>query len=239
MDHSVTIMIDSIVISGICFESSENSSSTNGEEVSVQSRLVRETGESMADARVLPKILASLSITGTQPCFMLEVLSRRMTGFQGESCMLHRAIFISMIAFFMPAGATLAEKANMAASDLSKTATHLIVGKVAAVYERTETTGDWKYTKYVAEIRVSNCEKGEGLKKGDLVYARYWNRAWQGRGPMPPSTSGHRGLPAAGDTVRVYLARNAYDGFDHDNKDGGFNVIGANGFEKLQPEPER
>jgi hypothetical protein len=35
----------------------------------------------------------------------------------------------------------------------------------------------------------------------------------------------------------VYLARNAHDGFDPDNKDGGFNVIGANGFEKLAPPP--
>ena len=33
----------------------------------------------------------------------------------------------------------------------------------------------------------------------------------------------------------MYLARNAYDGFGADNKDGGLNVIGANGFEKLKP----
>jgi hypothetical protein len=49
----------------------------------------------------------------------------------------------------------------------------------------------------------------------------------------PPSTSGHRGLPEEGDRVRVYLARNAYDGFTDQNEDGGYNVIGANGFELL------
>ena len=38
-----------------------------------------------------------------------------------------------------------------------------------------------------------------------------------------------RRIPKEGDRVRVYLARNAYDGFG-DNGDGGFNVIGANGF---------
>jgi len=30
--------------------------------------------------------------------------------------------------------------------------------------------------------------------------------------------------------VLIYLAKNAYDGFTRDNHDGGFNVIGANGF---------
>ncbi len=35
-------------------------------------------------------------------------------------------------------------------------------------------------------------------------------------------------------TVRVYLARSAYDGFGYGNKDGGFNVIAPNGFEKIK-----
>jgi hypothetical protein len=50
---------------------------------------------------------------------------------------------------------------------------------------------------------------------------------------MPPGTNGHRGCPSEGATLRIYLARNAYDGFSDDNKDGGFNVIGANGFEEM------
>jgi hypothetical protein len=127
-----------------------------------------------------------------------------------------------------------AEKVDMSPEQLRKTATHVITGQVTVVYERTETTGEWKYTKYAAEIRVEECEKGDGIKKGDLVYARYWRRAWIGKGRVPPSTAGHRGLPSDGESLRVYLARNAYDGFS-DNKDGGFNVIGANGFEKLKP----
>ena len=36
-----------------------------------------------------------------------------------------------------------------------------------------------------------------------------------------------------GATIRAYLARNACDGFG-ETKDGGFNVIGANGFEKVK-----
>jgi hypothetical protein len=132
-----------------------------------------------------------------------------------------------------------AEKVNMSPADLQSTATHVVVGKVNAIYERTAVDGDWNYTHYVAEIRVDACKKGEGTKKGDLVYARYWRRSWQGKGRQPPSTSGHRGLPSTGETVRVYLARNAYDGFSSGNKDGGFNVIGANGFEKLTARPSK
>jgi hypothetical protein len=130
-----------------------------------------------------------------------------------------------------------AEKVDMSADELRKTATHVVMGQVTAIYERAETEGDWKYTRYVAEVRVGECEKGDGIRKGALVYVRYWRRAWVGKGQIPPSTVGHRGLPDAGDSVRVYLARNAYDGFSQDNKDGGFNVLGANGFEKLKPAP--
>lgn len=126
-----------------------------------------------------------------------------------------------------------AEKVPMSPEELRKTATHIVTGQVVGVYERTETSGDWKYTKYVAEVRVGECEKGDGLSKGDPVYIRYWTRSWIGKGQIPPSTVGHRDLPGDGNLIRVYLSRNAYDGFG-DNKDGGFNVIGANGFEKLK-----
>ena len=132
-----------------------------------------------------------------------------------------------------------AEKVPLSPEELLKTATHVVTGKVAAVYSRTATEGDWKYTRYVAEVRVGECAKGDGVKKGELVYARYWQRTWVGSGQMPPNTIGHRGLPAADDTVRVYLARNAYDGFTTENKDGGFNVIGANGFEAVKPASDK
>ena len=141
----------------------------------------------------------------------------------------------AVVTSFVLASPLRAEKVSMSPEELLKTATHVITGQVTAIYQRTETAGDWKYTKYVAEIRIDKCEKGEGVKKGDLVYARYWQRAWIGKGQLPPSTTGHRGLPSDGESIRVYLARNAYDGFSFDNKDGGFNVIGANGIEKLKP----
>jgi hypothetical protein len=127
------------------------------------------------------------------------------------------------------------EKVDLPPEELLRTATHVITGRVTAIYERTEAAGNCQTTYYVAEIRVGECEKGEGIEKGSLLYARYWRRGWIGKEKAPPDTSGHRGLPNVGDSMRVFLARKAYDGFSFENKDGGFNVIGANGFEKLKP----
>src|SRR5438093_1483362 len=62
-----------------------------------------------------------------------------------------------------------------------------------------------------------------------------WQNGWVGKTKQPPSTNGHHGIPDKGESVRVYMARNAYDGFTDDNKDGGFNVIGGNGFERVKP----
>ncbi|KAF0244489.1 MAG: hypothetical protein FD180_2450 [Planctomycetota bacterium] len=126
-----------------------------------------------------------------------------------------------------------AEKVNMSPEKLRETATHVVVGKVVAVYARKVEDAKWRTTHYVAEVAVADVEKGEGLAKGGLVYARYWTREWIGGGDMPPGTNGHRDCPAEGKTLRIYLARNAYDGFSDENKDGGFNVIGANGFEAI------
>jgi hypothetical protein len=122
-----------------------------------------------------------------------------------------------------------AEKVDLGPNQLRDIATHVVVGKIVAVYERKERKGDWNYTHYLAEVKVDKSEKGD-LKAGALAYVRYWTRAHARRGLPPPSTKGHRGLPAAGETKRIYLARNAYDGFSKDNDDGGLNVIGANGF---------
>ena len=127
----------------------------------------------------------------------------------------------------------------MSADELKATATHVVRGEVVAVYERGTRDSDWQYTHYVAEVRVAATEKGEGIKAGDLVYVRYWHRSWVGKGLPEPNTSGHRGRPVVGETHRIYVSKNAYDGFSRDNKDGGFNVIGANGFEKLKAEPRK
>jgi hypothetical protein len=126
-----------------------------------------------------------------------------------------------------------AEKVDLPPQQLRDTATHVIVGAVVQVYERKDTDKDWATTFYLAEIHIKEIEKGEGIKVGELVYVRYWRRTWVGGSTRPLNTAGHRGLPKSGESLRIYLARNAYDGFGTTG-DGGFNVIGANGFEKLK-----
>jgi hypothetical protein len=126
-----------------------------------------------------------------------------------------------------------AEKIDMDPGELRETATHVIVGEIVHVYERKEVDKEWSTTHYVAEVRVKEIEKGGGIEKGGLVYVRYWRRSWVGEGHIPPSTVGHRGAPKSGESLRIYMSRNAYDGFGTTN-DGGFNVIGANGFERLK-----
>jgi hypothetical protein len=141
--------------------------------------------------------------------------------------------FAFLLAVLVTVAGVRGEKVNMSPAELKKTATHVIVGTVIAVYESTVTDKDWSTTRCLAEVRIKSVEKGENLKEDELVYIRYWHRRWIGSGRPYPTTNGHRGLPQAGETLRIYLARNAYNGFGQTN-DGGFDVIGANGFEKLK-----
>ncbi len=144
-------------------------------------------------------------------------------------------ILISLSSLSLTVPTLAPDKVDMTPVDLEKTATHVVLGEVTSIYTKEETVGKWCYTRYLAEVHVADVEKGIGLAKGELIYARYWTRRYLGQ-VAPPSTNGHRGLAKEGETLRIYLARNAYDGFQRINDDGGFNVIGANGFEKLKGE---
>jgi hypothetical protein len=143
-----------------------------------------------------------------------------------------RTSLVILVALVLVPALAHAEKVDLTPDQLRETATHVITGEVKAVYSHTVREGSWRVTRYLAEVAVGTVEKGDGLQAGGLAYVRYWHRSWSGPGYPPPSTNGHRGLPAVGQTVRIYLARNAYDGFGTTD-DGGLNVIGANGFEAL------
>ncbi len=143
-------------------------------------------------------------------------------------------LVLGIVSSFAWGSAVFAEKATMTAEENAEVATDIAVGTVTAIYTREQEIGDWHYVFHLAEIKVEKVEKGKGLSDKAPAYVRYWHRGWIGEGNVPPSSSGHRGLPAEGDQVRVYVAKNAYDGFSFDNKDGGFNVIGCDGFEVLK-----
>lgn len=119
---------------------------------------------------------------------------------------------------------------NRSKEKLAELSTHIVTAGIVALYERQVEARSWATTHRVAEMRVKRVEKGELHDADGLIYVRYWDRKWVGKRPGPPSTHGHRGLPSEGDSVRLYLAHNAYDGFGTTNEDGGFNVLGPNGF---------
>lgn len=141
------------------------------------------------------------------------------------------------------------EKAPMSKEGLQKVATHVVIGEVLRVYSVDEKEPGYSYKRSIAEIVVETVEKAPGggaraldaSLEGELVYARWFVR--RDRRTLPrPGGSGHYGwTPSRGDRVRVYLARNAYDGFltAENNADGGYNVVVPNGFEKLEARPKR
>ncbi len=146
--------------------------------------------------------------------------------------------FVSLMAFGALAtflcGAAWAEKAPLSTKELEETATHIVVGRVQAIYSRTERKGNYEYTRFIAEVRIEKVEKGEA--PSDLIYVRYFDIDWKGPGNPPPGPSGHT-QPKLGSTHRFYLARNAYDGFStkDNNNDGGYNVVYGNGIQPAKP----
>ena len=132
-----------------------------------------------------------------------------------------------------------AERVPMAPEELQRRATHIVVGQVTAVYAREmPKRKGFVDTHYVAEVRPEKWEKGESPAGAALIYVRYWKREWAGIGLPPPDTSGYSSRPKDGERVRMFLTREGYNGFGH-TTDGGFTVIGPNGFdrESLPPAP--
>jgi hypothetical protein len=91
--------------------------------------------------------------------------------------------------------------------DLKDMSTHTVVGKLRMVYRSVEMHGDFQYTHGIAEIAVEKVEKGVGPKGGEVVYVRFWNDIWTGKGPVPPHSDGHH-VPMQGAVVRAYVKRN-------------------------------
>ena len=134
----------------------------------------------------------------------------------------------------------LADQRPWSKDELETMATHVVVGKVKAIYSFKERKGDYEFTRLVAEVKIDKHEKGEGAN--DLIYVRYFTTAWKGSGPVPPGSSGHSGfLPKPGGTHRFYLSKKGYDGASLDGpKDGGFNIICPNGVQPADnPQEEK
>ena len=128
-------------------------------------------------------------------------------------------------------------KAPSSKQQLETIATHIVVGKVQAVYSYKEREGiplvsGFEYDHKVAEVKIEKVEKGNMSES--LVYVRYWSRTWKGIGLPPPGGQSYENQPKKGQTCRFYLSRNAYDGLSRKgNNDGGYNVVYVNGIQPI------
>ena len=142
-------------------------------------------------------------------------------------------IFLSLFLFNFIWGA----KAPSSKQELETIATHIVVGKVQAVYSYMEREGiplvsGYEYDHKVAEVKIEKVEKGKISES--LLYVRYWSRTWKGIGLPPPGGQSYENQPKKGETCRFYLSRNAYDGWSRKgNNDGGYNVVYVNGIQPI------
>lgn len=98
-----------------------------------------------------------------------------------------------------------------------KVAEDIIVGKVQAVYSHVEVKKDWKWTRYIAEVKVEKVKRGTNLKKGQLAYVRYFSCQYVGKQNVRPDTGGFRITPKNSQTIETYLKKS--------KKDGGLDVV--------------
>ena len=143
-------------------------------------------------------------------------------------------MFLSFFLFNFIWGA----KAPSSKQQLETIATHIVVGKVQAVYSYKEREGiplvsGYEYDHKVAEVKIEKVEKGKVSEK--LIYVRYWSRKWTGIGLPPPGGQSFSPQPEKGQMCRFYLAKNSYDGLsEKGNQDGGYNVVYVNGVEPIK-----
>jgi hypothetical protein len=128
------------------------------------------------------------------------------------------------------------ERPALSPEEQKAEATHIVTGVVTAVYSReVETTLYGKgtlETHYLLEIEVRGIEKGGGIDKGDVVYARCWRLKKRGEGGVVPGPSGHSDIPKEGEQVRAFLAKGKYG--PTGQADNGSTLVYPNGIEKLK-----
>ena len=128
-------------------------------------------------------------------------------------------------------------KAPSSVEKLQQVATHIVVGKVQAIYSYKEREGiplvsGYEYEHKIAEVKIDKVEKGKLSEK--LIYVRYWNRTWRRLGLPPPGGQSYYPQPKVGQLCRFYLAKNSYDGWSMDkNDDGGYNIVYVNGVQPI------
>jgi hypothetical protein len=146
--------------------------------------------------------------------------------------------FLGTIAALFVLTATVArgERVPLSPEEQSAEATHIVTGVVKAIYGRDVETALYGKgtveTHYVVEIEVRGVEKGAGIAKGDIVYARCWRLKKHGENGQVPGPSGHFDIPKEGDQVRAFLVKGKYGATGQ--ADNGTALVYPNGIEKLK-----
>jgi hypothetical protein len=126
----------------------------------------------------------------------------------------------ALIGFAVVTPVSRAEVPVLRPNDLKQQSTHIVVGKITTLYRSVEPGTDFEQTRGIAEILIDKVEKGAGPKAGEVLFVRFWNQRWVGKGDeVPPHSGGHH-VPDQGKTVRAYLTR---------GKDGSYEVLLPNG----------
>jgi hypothetical protein len=126
-----------------------------------------------------------------------------------------------------------AERRPLSRAEKEAEASHIVAGVVQGVYSREVQTSLYGRgtveTHYLVDLEVGSVAKGQVLKPGQRVYAHCWRLKKHGALGVVPGPSGHFGIPAAGDRVRVYLKGEAGK---------ALRVVSPNGFDAL-PRPKK
>lgn len=125
-----------------------------------------------------------------------------------------------------------AEKVDSRPEELRAIATHIVEGRVESIFAKRELRGGMERLAHQALISIDGVLKGDGLSPGDRVGVRYWTQHWILPSTPPTDTNGHAPIPRTGDRVRVHVVDRGYNGFG-ETIDGGYDVVGRNGFEIL------
>jgi hypothetical protein len=81
----------------------------------------------------------------------------------------------------------------------------IVVGKINGTYKEIERDDEWENSHGVVEIEVEKVERGEKIKPGDVIFARFHNQCWIKKNEPPPLYGTGHYLYGNGTKVRAYL----------------------------------
>lgn len=125
--------------------------------------------------------------------------------------MRYKLALLTAVALVAGASLTRGEILPKTPDELAK-AKVIVVGKLNHTFRETTRSAEWEDHHGVVEIAVESVERGEGVKPGDIIFARFWNRYWIGKKDPPPYGTGHH-MHANGSKIRAHLepGKGAYE----------------------------